>query len=280
MKSLFILLCLLLCGVPLTAEEAAKDPIKLKLAMLDALQSAPDAYFTTNNVWIFAELGKGTTLKALEKASPKKEDLDALEALATPGRRDKAREAILRITDPAVLVSLSDKVFGSSPADKKPTAPTANNKPAAEPAPEPNEPDEVVREGCDKAAELLSSILTADEKEEVKKRQFETAMKRIDVAAGKVPASELPPEGNNTQLQKDLYWAPSAAVDGKALVRIKLIADGYSWEEMEERLKKVPAATLTALDKLPLGSRRSIACDSAYYIRDRDLLQMLTPQKK
>jgi len=201
-------------------------------------------------------------------STPKDAEIKALESLSTAARRDQARESILRIADTAAIVSLTEKIFAGKPPEEEPAA-----------EPEPDVPHEVVQEGCDKAEALFDKLLSAADKELANQRQFEKALKRIDQLAG--TGGEAPePEGNNMPLQMRLDRAPSAEVDGKALIRLKLLSMGFSWEETKARVEKAPAEIVTGLEKLPLPSRRRVARDCAYSIRERDILSLLTPAGK
>ncbi len=269
MKQFFVMLSLLFCATLVRGGEPAKDPIKLKLSMLDSLQTAPDGFLQPNLLWLLTELGKGRKIDDMVGSKPGEADLKSFEALAISARRDLSRESIMKIEDVEVLSLLAETTFAKSkpgPGSQPDTTPA--------PPPEPPIPDEVVRAGSEKGRALLGQLYRAEDAELLKERFLQKAFKRIDLAAGNA-TSGVDPRGNNMPLQRRLDVAPSAEVEGKVLILLSLLGSGFTWHEAEERMEKVPGTLVDELDKLPLPSRREIARDSAYYIDDAEILLKL-----
>ena len=75
MKQLIVRLSLLFCTATVIGGEPAKDPIKLKLSMLDTSLTAPEAFFQPNLLWLLTELGKGRKLDDMVGTKPGEADL-------------------------------------------------------------------------------------------------------------------------------------------------------------------------------------------------------------
>lgn len=266
MKQFFGVLSLFYCVALVFGGEPSKDPIKLKLYILDTLQTAPEGFFQPNLLWLLTELGKGRKIDDMVGTKPGEADLKSMEALAIGARRDLSRESIMKIEDVGVLSLLAETTFAKS-------KPGAGSQPDSAPAPppEPVIPDEVVRAGSARGRTLLGQLYSAEDVELLKERSLQKAFKRIDLAAG-IDTSGADPRGNNMPLQRRLAIAPSAEVEAKILILLNLLGSGFTWQEAEQRMEKLPDALVDELDKLPLPSRREIAIDSAYYIEDSDLL--------
>ncbi|MGB3119724.1 MAG: hypothetical protein WBE58_12955 [Verrucomicrobiales bacterium] len=269
MKQFLVVLSLLFCAALVLGGEPAKDPIKLKLSMLDNLQTAPEGFFQPNLLWLLTELGKGRKIDDMVGTKPGEADLKSFEALAIGARRDLSRESIMKIEDVEVLSLLAETTFAKSkpgPGTRQDTAPA--------PPPEPVIPDEVVRAGSERGRTLLGQLYSDEDVELLKERSLQKALKRIDLAAG-IETSGVVPRGNKMPLQRRRDVAPSAEVEGKVLILLSLLGSGFTWQEAEQRMEKVPDTLLKELDKLPLPSRREIARDNAYSIDDRDILLKL-----
>ena len=269
MKQFLVVLSLLFCAALVLGGEPAKDPIKLKLSMLDSLQTAPEGFFQPNLLWLLTELGKGRKIDDMVGTKPGEADLKSFEALAIGARRDLCRESIMKIEDVEVLSLLAETTFAKS-------KPGAGIQPdtATVPPPEPVIPDEVVRAGSERGRTLLGQLYSDEDVELLKERSLQKALKRIDLAAG-IDTSGVDHRGNNMPLQRRLAIAPSAEVEAKILILLSLLGSGFTWQEAEQRMEKVPDTLVKELDKLPLPSRREIATDNAYFIDDRDILLKL-----
>ncbi|MCP5553822.1 MAG: hypothetical protein H7A54_09265 [Akkermansiaceae bacterium] len=269
MKQLFVRLSLVFCAAVVFGGEPSKDPIKLKLSMLDTSLTAPEAFFQPNLLWLLTELGKGRKLDDMVGTKPGEADLKSFEGLAIAARRDLCRESIMKIEDVEVLTLLSETTFATSKPGAGPQTNTAPARP-----PEPVIPDEVVRAGEERGRMLLKQLYSAEDYELLKERSLQKAFKRIDLAAGK-DTSGADPIGNNMPLQRRLDVASSSEVEGRNLILLSLLGSGFTWQEAEQRMEKVADTLVKELDSLPLPSRRWLARDRAYYIDDRDTLMKL-----